>query len=324
MIIKGRPSILNAPSMFNGLNRSVQEIVDAENENFKNSPLYEIFTKAGISTIIANVNDPAYIELARREGLMDEYNANQKEVAKQAEIQRIAAQKDIDAAAEVKRVSDIQIADIEKELDKKRALNTNLSNAENDDERKKITEQIRILDETKINPKLINNAQTTINNIESDRGNGVLTDAETNKAIADIINYTTSVVNYSTSANDYAQGKTTMKAVDEQFKKVDDHFIELQDSIATMGNDVYKAAAKAGVDLHTQLTTNVVNETVIKPPVGLTDTYFVQLPTPVEPVGLTETFPKVASLNNSITSEKQTSVLPLIAAAAALYFGSGA
>jgi hypothetical protein len=284
--------------MFNGLNRSVQEIVDATNEEFKQNPLYEIFRNAGISTNIANVDDPSYIELSRREGIMDEYFANQKEVAKQAEIQRIAVQKEIDKAAEIIRVSDIQSADIEKELEKKRALITNFSNADNDDERKKITAQIRTLDETVIQPKLINSAQTAINNLESVRGNGVFTNAETDKAIADVANYTTSVINYQNVANDYAQGKTTMDAVDTQFKKADDHFIAVQDSIATMGNDVYKAAAKAGVDLHTGLTTNVVNETRILPPVGLTDTY-------IEP-------------------QKQTSVLPLIAAAAALYFGTGA
>jgi hypothetical protein len=307
MIIKGRPSILNAPSMFNGLNRSVQEIVDEANENFKTTPTYEIMKKAGMSTIIANVDDPMYIELSRREGIMDEYMAIQKEQAKQAEIQRIFVQKEIDKAAEIKRVSDIQSADIEKELEKKRALITNFSNADNDDERKKITAQIRTLDETVIQPKLINSAQTAINNLESSRGNGVFTNAETNKAIADVANYTTSVINYQNVANDYAQGKTTMDVVDKQFKKVDDHFIAVQDSIATMEKDVYKAAAKAGVDLHTGLTTNVVNETVIKPPVGLTDT----------------TFSTVTSLNNSIPA-KQTSVLPLIAAAAALYFGTGA
>jgi hypothetical protein len=307
MIIKGRPSILDGPIMFNGLNRSVAEIVAEANENFKKDPLYQILVNAGMSPTIASVDDPSYIELSRREGIMDVYNASQAEQAKQYEIQRIAVQKEIDKAAEIKRVSDIQSADIEKELEKKRALITNFSNAKNDVERMEITAQIRTLDETVIQPKLINSAQTTINDIESVRGNGVFTNAETNKAIADVANYTTSVINYQNVANDYAQGKTTMDAVDTQFKKVDNDFIVLQDSIATMEKDVYKAAAKAGVDLHTGLTTKVVNETIIKPPVGLTDT----------------TFSTVTSLNNSIPA-KQTSVLPLIAAAAALYFGTGA
>jgi len=315
MIIKGRPSILDGPTMFNGLNRSVAEIVAEANENFKKDPLYQILVNAGMSTTIASVDDPSYIELSRREGIMDVYFASQAEQAKQYEIQRIAVQKEIEKAAEIKRSSDQQTAEIEKELEKQRVLNTQFANATTDIERQNISQQTRNLIETKIQPKLISNAQSTINTLESIRGDGVINNEVINKSINDVINYTTSVINYQNVANDYIDGKQDINSVSQQFDIVDNNFVVLQKSIENMGDDVYTAALKAGVDLHTGLTTNVVNTTVIPETLiayGVPDEN-------IMPIALSQRDIPIKSI-----SQETNSVLPLIAAAAAIYFGIGA
>lgn len=285
MIIQGRPTILDGPLTLNGLDRPPAEIAAEMNLNWqKANPDLVTLFKAAGTSTNIFSETDQYIIDASNEEAKQELLAQQR-------------------------------ADFDKELEKARQLNTKFANAKTVEEQKTINAEIRNLTENTIQPKLIDLTQNSIDYIDTHQG--LLTDNQKDNLISTLandatatINYQNAVLDYSDSAITYASSpktetdaaklKTVVNNVNQTFDTYATDADRVQIAIADAGKTVQTALTAQNIDLTKKavntkaVTTNVTNK-IVEPDFVFTE-----------------------------VAQQQSNVLPLIAAAAALYFGIGA
>jgi len=293
-----------------GLDRTPAEIAAEYNLNFQkaNPDTIELWKRIGVSVDVYSPTDQLMIDISNREAAQEKDDAKQALLAKQNK-------------------------DIEDALVKQRDLNTQLANAKTLQEQQNISDQIRNLTEKTINPKLISLTQNTIDYINSNSKNDGLTNQQRNDMVNTLAKDTTSSINYGNSTLNYidaaiqyaaspktetdaAKLQTVVNDVNQKFDTWATDAEKVQNSITNVENTVQAVLLSQHVDTTNKatttkaVTTQVTDKKMVWPtPVatsstGKEDFVFTETTTPVQPA-------------------QQSNVLPLIAVAAALYFGLG-
>lgn len=285
MIIQGRPSILDGPLSLHGLDRPPAEIAAELNTNWKNA-------NPDLVALFKSAGTSTDIFSATDQYVIDASNEEAK--------QELLAQ---------------QRADFEKELEKARQLNTKLANAQTVEEQKTVNAEIRNLTENTIQPKLIDLTQNSIDYVDTHQG--LLTDNQKDNLISTLANNATATINYQNAVLDYTDAATTYAASPKtetdkaQLQTVVNDVNKTFDTYATDAERVQIAIADAGKTVQTVLAAQQVNLTN-----KAVDTKAVT-------TNVTGKIVEPGFVFTEVT-QQQSNVLPLIAAAAALYFGLGA
>jgi hypothetical protein len=285
MIIQGRPTILDGPLTLNGLDRPPAEIAAELNTNWKNA-------------------NPDLVALFKSGGIStDIFSATDQYV--------------IDASNEEAKQELLaqQNADVEKEIEKLNQLNTKFENAKTVEEQKTVSAEIRNLTENTVQPKLIALTQNTIDYVDAHQGS--MTDNQKDNLISTTANNATSVINYQNAVLDYTDAAITYASSPKtetdaaKLQTVVNNVNQTFDTYATDADRVQIAIADVEKSVQTVLASQQVNLTK-----KAVDTKAVTTNVTNKIVEPGFVFTEVA--------QQQSNVLPLIAAAAALYFGIGA
>ena len=285
MIIQGRPTILDGPLTLNGLDRSPAEIAAEMNLNWqKANPDLVALDIAAGISINPVLETNPYVIDASNEEAKQDLLAQQR-------------------------------VDFEKELEKASQLNTKLADAKTVEEQKLVNAEIRNLTENTIQPKLIDLTQNSIDYVDTHQG--LLTDNQKDNLISTLANNATATINYQNAVLDYTDAATTYASSDKtatdaaKLQTVVNNVNQTFDTYATDAERVQIAIADAGKTVQTALTAQNIDLTK-----KAVDTKAVTTNVTNKIVEPGFVFTEVA--------QQQSNVLPLIAAAAALYFGIGA